>query len=416
MKVDLMRFIDRRLGVPVCFLLSCIHGLEKIVRKSETVKSPKKILFMELSEMGSMVLACPLFKRTKEIFPEAELYFLTFKENRYALDILGIFAEDKVITISSRNFIKFFLTAIAALWKLRRERISVAVDMELFARFTAIVSYLSGAKNRVGYYRYYNEGLYRGNFLTHRVAFNPQLHIAYNLLNLIYALISPQGELPLAKKPIAGEILEIPKLRISDEKKKQVLSKLRDENKNIAAAEKIIVLNPNASDLVPVRRWPSENYVELAELLLKHEGVYVVITGTESEREYAERIRKAVGSERCLNFSGRTSFPELIALYSLSSALVTNDSGPVHFSSLTDIKTFALFGPETPNLYGPLAKSCHVFYAHYSCSPCISAFNHRHSPCNDNKCLKAISAREVYEELKKQIFELPWSSKKEQKI
>jgi lipopolysaccharide heptosyltransferase II len=405
MKVDVMRFIDRRLGVPVCFLLSCAHGLVKIVRKPEPVKSPRKILFMELSEMGSMVLAYSLFKKTKELFPEAELYFLTFKENRYALDILGIFPEDKVITVSSKNFIKFFLTAIAALWKLRRKKICVAMDMELFARFTAILSYLIGAKNRVGYYRYHNEGLYRGNFLTHRVAFNPHLHIAYNLLDLIYALKSPQGELPLTKKPIAGEILEIPKLKISEEEKTQVLSKLKDENKDIAAAEKIILLNPNASDLVPVRRWPSENYVELAELLLQHEGVYVVITGTESEREYAERIRKAVGSERCLNFSGRTSFPELIALYSLSSALVTNDSGPVHFSSLTDIKTFALFGPETPNLYGPLAKSCHVFYANYSCSPCISAFNHRQSPCNDNKCLKAISAREVYEEVKKQIFE-----------
>jgi lipopolysaccharide heptosyltransferase II len=405
MKVDLMRFIDRRLGVPVCFLLSWAHGLARIVKRPMPVKSPRKILFMELSEMGSMVLAYPLFKKTKELFPEAELYFLTFKENRYALDILGIFPEDKVITVSSKSFFKFVLTTIASLWKLRREKICVAMDMELFARFTAILSYLIGAKNRVGYYRYHNEGLYRGNFLTHRVAFNPHLHMAHNLLNLIYALRSPQGELPLTKRPISGEILEIPKLRISEEKKKQVLSKLIYENKDIAAAKKIILLNPNASDLVPVRRWPSKNYVELAGLLLQHERVYVIITGTESEREYAEEICKAVASERCLNFSGKTSFSELIALYALSSALVTNDSGPVHFSSLTDIKTFALFGPETPNLYGPLAKSCHIFYAHYSCSPCISAFNHRRSPCNDNKCLKAISAREVYEEVKRQIFE-----------
>lgn len=400
-----MRFIDRRLGVPICFVLSCVHSLAKIIKKTETEKSPKKILFMELSEMGSMVLAYSLFKKTKELFPGAELYFLTFKENRYALDILGVIAEDKVITISSKNFINFFLTAAVALWKLRRERISVAIDMELFARLTAIISYLIGARNRVGYYRYYNEGLYRGNFLTHRVAFNPHIHIAHNLLNLVYALASPREELPLTKKPLEGEILEIPRLRIGEEKKKSILAKLKGENKDISAARKLILLNPNASDLVPVRRWPAGHYIELAKLVLQHKGVYVVITGTESEKQYAEEICKAVGSDMCLNFSGKTSFPELIALYSLSDALVTNDSGPVHFSSLTDIKTFAFFGPETPKLYGPLAKSCHVFYADYSCSPCISAFNHRHSPCNNNRCLKAISAREVYEELKKQILE-----------
>jgi len=401
MKVDLMRFIDRRVGVPICFVLSCIHGLAKIIRKPETMKSPKKILFMELSEMGSMVLAASLFKKTKELFPGAELYFLTFKENRYALDILGIFPEDKVITVSTENFFKFLLTAAGAIRKLRREKISVAIDMELFARFTAILSYLSGAKNRVGYYRYHNEGLYRGNFLTHRVMFNPHLHIAHNLCSLIYALTSAKEDLPLTKKQIEAETLEVPKLRISEEQKASILAKLKGENKNITAGDKIILLNPNASDLVPIRRWPAENYVELARLLLQHKGVFVVITGTEEEREYAEKIYEAVGSERCLNFSGRTSFPELIALYSLSSALVTNDSGPVHFSSLTDIKTFALFGPETPKLYGPLVKSCHVFYANYYCSPCISAFNQRRSPCNDNRCLKAISAREVYEEVKK---------------
>jgi len=404
MKVDFMRLIDHRLGVPICFVLSCIHGLGRLVRKPETVRAPKRILFIELSEMGSMVLAYSLFKKTKEMFPEAELYFLTFKENRYAVDILGVFPEENVMTIGSANFFNFLLSAASTIWKLRRKKISIAIDMELFARLTTIISYLVGAKNRVGYYRYHNEGLYRGNFQTHKVAFNPHIHMAHNLLNLIYALGSPLDDLPLTKKPLEGEKLEVPKLKISEEAKKSILEKLKDENKNIVGAKKIILLSPNASDLVPVRRWPAENYVELAKLLLNHEGLYIVMTGIESERKYTERICNAIGSERCLNFSGKTSFTELIALYSLSDALISNDSGPVHFSSMTDIKTFAFFGPETPNLYGPLRENCQVFYANYSCSPCISAFNHRKSPCHNNRCLKAISAREVYEEVKKQIF------------
>ncbi len=399
----MMRFIDRRAGVPLCFVLSCVHSLAKIIRKPEPFKSPKKILFIELSEMGSILLAYSLFEKTKKMFPEAELYFLTFRENRCAVDVLGVFPEENVFTISSRNFIEFMTTTAKTLQQLRKKKINVCIDMELFARFTAILGYLCGAKSRVGFYRYHNEGLYRGNFLTHKVEFNPYIHLAHNLLNLIDALAAPKGEIPLTKKPVGTDPLRVPKMNVSEKLKIDMLAKLQDKNKNLVKSKKIVLLNPNASDLVPVRRWPAENYAELAKLLLQHQDVYIVITGTDSEREYAQGICEAVGSSRCINFAGKTTFLELLTLYSLSDILVTNDSGPVHFSSLTDIKTFALYGPETPKLYGPLGKNCRVFYANYACSPCISAFNQRRSPCNDNKCLKAISAAEVYEEVKKYL-------------
>jgi ADP-heptose:LPS heptosyltransferase len=400
MNADFMRFIDRRLGVPICLALSCIHGLRKIFSKPRFIKNPNKFLFIELSEMGSILLAYSLFKKTKEFFPEAEFYFLTFKENRQAVDILDIIPEKNVMTINSHNFFSFLGTTINTLWKLRRRKISVAVDMELFARFTAILSYLSGAKNRVGYFRYHNEGLYRGNFQTHKVAFNPHLHMAHNLLNLIYAVSSTPEDVPLSKKQVLEKDIVIPKRRIAENARKVILKKLEDENKAIVKAKKIVLLNPNASDIVPLRRWPLESYTELAKLLLKHEGVYIIITGVESERKDVDVICDAVSPERCINFAGKTTFSELIDLYNIADVLITNDSGPVHFSSMTDIKTFAFFGPETPKLYGPLGKNCRVFYSNYACSPCVSAFNHRKSPCNDNKCLKAISVREVYDEMK----------------
>jgi len=400
MNADFMRLIDRTLGVPVCIALSCVHGLRKIFSKPRFIENPNKFLFIELSEMGSILLAYSLFKKTKEFFPEAEFYFLTFKENRHAIDIMGIIPEKNVMTINGNNFISLLGTTISTLWKLRRRKISIVVDMELFARFTAILSYLSRTKNRVGYFRYHNEGLYRGNFLTHKVAFNPHLHMAHNLLNLIYAVSSSPEEVPLSKKQVFEKDIVFLKRRITENARKVILKKLEDENENIMKAKKIILLNPNASDIVPLRRWPLENYTELAQLLLQHEGVYIIITGVESEKKDASIICDAVSLERCINFTGKTSFYELIDLYNIADVLITNDSGPVHFSSMTDIKTFAFFGPETPKLYGPLGKNCRVFYSNYACSPCISAFNHRKSPCNDNKCLKAISVMEVYEEVK----------------
>jgi len=350
--------------------------------------------------MGSMVLAYSLFKKTKELFPEAELYFLTFRENRYAVDILGIIPEENVFTVSSRNILSFLFSSISAIWKLRWKIISVAVDMELFARLTAILGFMSGARNRVGYFRYRNEGLYRGNFLTHRVAFNPHIHMTQNFLNLIYALKSSREDLPLTKKKVDEQDIILPKIRPSETVKMRMIKKIQEENKYITHAKKIILLNPSASDIVPMRKWPLTNYIELARLLIKHDGVYIVITGVESEKKYADILYQALGSMRCVNLAGKTSFSELISLYDIADILITNDSGPVHFSAMTNIKTFAFFGPETPRLYGPLGDNCFVFYSDYSCSPCISAFNQRKSSCNDNKCLKAITAQEVYRKVK----------------
>ena len=405
MNINLMRFIDRRLGIPICFLLSCVHSIRRIFGKPKFLKNPERILFIEMSEMGSIVLAHSLFKKTKELYPDAEHFFLTFTENRYAVDILDTFPRENVVTITTSNVFSFLLSTIVALWKLRFKKISLSLDLELFARFTTIISYLIGARNRVGYFRYYNEGAYRGNFQTHKVAYNPHIHIAHNLLNLIYAAFSPQRDVPLVKKKIEEKDIVFPKLGISEKDKTEILKRLEDQNGNIIHAKKIILFNPNASDRVPLRRWPLEHYIELAKLILEQEGVFIVITGVKSEKKYADIISDAVSSERCLNFAGKTTFSELIKLYHVSDALVTNDSGPVHFSSLTNIKTFAFYGPETPRLYGPLGEDCFVFYSDYACSPCISAFNNRRSACSNNECLKSISPAEVYEEVRKHILQ-----------
>ncbi|MCW5198635.1 glycosyltransferase family 9 protein, partial [Desulfobulbus sp. F3] len=95
------------------------------------------------------------------------------------------------------------------------------------------------------------------------------------------------------------------------------------------------------------------------------------------------------------NFAGAVTLAELPLLYSIALLMVTNDSGPGHFSSITPLPTFVLFGPETPKLYGSLGNATPIF-AGLACSPCVSAANHRKTPCTDNKCLQAITVDQVF--------------------
>ena len=96
--------------------------------------------------------------------------------------------------------------------------------------------------------------------------------------------------------------------------------------------------------------------------------------------------------------AGRTTLRELFVLYCLSEVLVTNDSGPAHFASLTPIDVVVLFGPETPRLFAARSPRTHPLWAGLACSPCINAYNDRNSACRHNVCMTRLTVSQVFEE------------------
>jgi ADP-heptose:LPS heptosyltransferase len=109
-------------------------------------------------------------------------------------------------------------------------------------------------------------------------------------------------------------------------------------------------------------------------------------------------VRVVANIKNALNFAGQVSFAELPPLYTLSDVMVTNDSGPGHFSAVTPLRTVVLFGPETPALYGSIGNSIPIT-ANLACSPCVSAANHRKTPCQDNVCMQAITVSQVLDKV-----------------
>jgi len=104
----------------------------------------------------------------------------------------------------------------------------------------------------------------------------------------------------------------------------------------------------------------------------------------------------AVASDRCVNLAGETTLRQLMVLYGLAEVMVTNDSGPAHFASLTPIDVVTLFGPETPAVFGSRSPRSHIIWAGLACSPCVNAFNQRVTSCKENRCMARISVDEVF--------------------
>jgi ADP-heptose:LPS heptosyltransferase len=162
----------------------------------------------------------------------------------------------------------------------------------------------------------------------------------------------------------------------------------------------IILLNPNASDLVPLRQWPAGRYVELGRRLIdKFPEIHLALTGGPREVAQIEKLAGEINSPRCTCLAGRTTLRQLMVLYALCEVLVTNDSGPAHFASLTSINVVTLFGPETPALFAARTPRNLAIWAGLSCSPCVNANNNRQSPCRNNLCMQHITVDQVFGEV-----------------
>lgn len=404
MNIDLARKFDYYLGIPLCFIGTLILR-PFAFRKRRLSRDPiTRVLMIELSEMGSVILADPAMAKLKRVL-NAELYFVIFRKNQASLRLLETVPSENIFVMEDSGFLTVAASTVRFFFWTRANGIDTVIDLELFSRFTALLAGFSGARSRVGFHAFHSEGLYRGDFLTHKVAYNPHLHIAKNFIALANALLASYEERPFSKVHIGDPEIKLRRVVIAPERVRKVLRKIGKIYPGFCwEKQRIILFNTNSSDLMPLRRWPRAYFVTLARLILEqYADTVILLTGSSDERADNERFVEDVGDARCHNFAGETAILELVALYSISCFMLTNDSGPAHFAAVTSMPTYTFFGPETPALYGSLGELTPI-YSGLACSPCVSATNHRKSPCSDNTCLKIITPEQVLKMLTNELL------------
>jgi ADP-heptose:LPS heptosyltransferase len=350
---------------------------------------------VKLAEQGSTVLAARAIRYATRWVGSENVYFVVFEENRFVLDVMELVPAENVFTVPTTSLRSMLFGTLRVLRQIRDRRIDAAVDLESFARFSAALTWLTRARWRAGMHAFFGEGPFRGNLFTHRVLYNPHIHTSAMFLTLVEALKQPAVRLPtldfISEPPLGPEPMFVGLPR----EVARVRAMLQDKA-GVAANRKLILLNPNAGDLLPLRRWPHERYSVLARRILDElPEVYVAFTGSKKEAAAVDRLVRAVNSPRCFSLAGMTTLRELLVLYSLSEVLVTNDSGAAHFAVLTPIDVVTLFGPETPSLFAASTPRNTVIFRSLACSPCVNALNNRQSACKDNQCMKQISVEQV---------------------
>ena len=395
--ISTLQNTDRWIGVPLCAILTFFRKILDRGRPTEPCQ-PRRILFVKFAEQGSTVLAYPAIRHATEMVGRDNVYFVVFEDNRLILDVMEIIPEENVITIPISSPLALAVGAVRAVLRVRKLAIDAAIDMEFLTRFSAMLTFMTGARSRVGFHTFFGDGPYRGDLMTHRLLYNPHLHTSQMFEAMVEALTRDPAVLPAFDfVPTANPIFA--QFRPSLTEAAEVDALLQHENPELGSAP-LILLNPNASDLLPLRRWPASRYVDLARRLLeRYPALFIAFTGAPAEAAAISQLANDVGSDRVVVLAGKTTLRQVLVLYTRSVLLVTNDSGPAHFASMTPIHVVTLFGPETPALFAARSPNASALWAGLACSPCVNAYNNRQSVCRNNLCMQAITVDQVFDKV-----------------
>ncbi|MFT7668539.1 MAG: lipopolysaccharide heptosyltransferase II [Planctomycetota bacterium] len=388
-----LQVADRFLGRAVCTLLQPWKWLRRAQAKAEPTRV-RRVLLIKFWGIGSLQLLTPAVATLRRRHEEAEVTLLTLHENRTFVCGLEVFDEVKTLDVSSAGWLGLVRRIISLAWELRSSKFDRVYDFEFFTRFSAVVSFLVGARRSFGFS---SNSAWRGGLHTDDVTFNRYWHVARNFRALAGGENGEEVEL--------DDIVPFV-LREED-------SRSLDEKLRVAGLEhgmQFVVLNPNAGRLSLERRWPRPNFASLAARILATRGVKVVLIGSGAEREYTAGVRNAasgIDPDCLVDLSGKLSIAELCVLLREAKCVVTNDSGPMHLAAALGAPTLGLFGPETPMMYRPLGRAANAIWKPPICSPCINVHQGKVASCIHTRpeCLVNITVDEVWDWVALQLDE-----------
>jgi len=396
MRLQTQRFIDRWVGQLLCGVVS---GWVRLTGASvKPVQNPKNILVILLSEMGSIVLAGPMFAQIRRQYPGVNIHILQLKKNQEVSKLLQLTKPEFMHSLDDKSGASLISDILSVSRKMRALGLDAVIDCELFSRVSALLSFTTGAPVRVGFTPHTQEGLYRGSFTNHAIPYNPYQHISKQFLALVDALESA-GNMPRSK---AAPIRALPtdtELRVDFTADELQNYRAKVNADHPVTVQRKLVLMYAGGGILPIRAWPAAHYARVAQGLCAA-GYAVGLIGLKDDAQLAKDLQAQVGSDACLDLTGYTrSIRELLMLFHTAKLLITNDGGPGHFATVTPIQTMVFFGPETGKLYGPLGNRNVVLESGIACSPCLTAYNHRLTFCDgDNQCLKRIAPDPVLDQ------------------
>lgn len=331
----------------------------------------KKILVVQTSFLGDVVLTTPLISEVRRRFPRAELAVLCTPAAKNLLE--GNPNIDALLTDDKRGEGRGWRGLWRKAKELRDRGFTLALSPHKSFR-TALLLFLAKIPCRIGFRQS------AGWFLYHRcVERDPGRHDVERNLSVLKPLGIDPGDchrdLCVEGSGAAREAVE------------RLFRSL-----GIKKDGPIFGINPGS--VWPTKRWSPQGYAELMRLLKEKHDATLLLFGGPEDCGIVEEIQRLCGHIG-IDLAGKIALGELPAALERCDLLVTNDSGPMHVAVARGVPVAAIFCATTPSLgFYPYSARAVVIEKELPCRPCAS-HGGRRCPLGTEDCMRLIQATDV---------------------
>jgi len=345
------------------------------------------LVIINLLYLGDLIFSLPLLAEIKRQRPGVKLDIIV--NSKFASLLSGANFVDAVYPFDKRSS---FLESLHFAGKAREKNYPVSLNIHGSWR-SALLQFLCCRKYRAGYTRSGQKIL-----MHYNVKWQPgDRHMVDYYLEWLAHL-----KLDFPSEP------KLPEVAVPEEAYSLLTEKLKAADLYSAGnhSGKYLVLNTGGS--WASKRWPADNFVELAGLILENTDHNIVLSGSSADRARNESIRAGIrtvsknkDNRRVWNAAGRTSIPELHALISRAELVVSGDTGPAHVAALAETPVISLFGPSDEIMYRPYNYNLSrvIKNEKLACRPC----GEKTCPPGHHRCLREISPARVWSTIKELI-------------
>lgn len=314
--------------------------------------------------IGDAVMATPVFRQVRALFPQAKVTAVAHESIAQLLD--GIDGIDEFLVFSRASSHKRHEEA-RVVKELKRRQIDLGILLTN-SMSSAWMFWKARIRWRVGFC----------DILRWFLLNIPVTHAPFERHDVLtYAeLLRP-----------FGNVDENPTLQLKVREEELLTMHSRLQSLGRRADDRLLVINPGAA-YGSAKCWPQQYFRTVAEALSQKQRVFCVFVGDSTSVAMIDEIISAM-PQNVKSLAGATSVRDLMAVISLADCLLTNDSGPMHIAAALHRPLLAIFGSTNPTRTGPWGGG-QVLYTHVPCSPCLL----RKCP-SDFRCMRSITPEQV---------------------